>query len=91
VEIFWTKEAEEGLSEIENYLRQNFGNSRTQRFLIQLFQAIEHLAVLPKMYPVSQKRKGIRRMVFKKKTIVLYKEAGVTLYIASVFDHRKGK
>jgi len=30
-------------------------------------------------------------MVFKKKTIVLYKEAGDTLFIASAFDHRKGK
>jgi len=89
--IICSKEAAEKLAKIQHYINQNFGEAVSQKYLKQVFKSIERLASFPSIHPESQKRKGFRKLVVKKNTIILYKVAEEAIYIATVFDNLKGK
>ena len=79
--------ARKDLLEITVYLRDNFGMSKATEYmdgLKTIFALLQKSPQLGKIYKPT-----IRRLVFKKKTVLFFTPQKRTVYIIRVFDARK--
>ncbi len=73
LEIVWTKRAEEGYSEIIDYLSSNFSEKEIRKFVHQTHQFFELLAQYPEILKSSKQQKHIHRGPINKLTILTYR------------------
>ena len=89
LEVIWTKNAQEQLTEMIAYLEASGNDSLLRRFSQQLEEKLELIKDYPKLYQKSDQLEGARRCVVSKHYSVLYSHDSVFVYILSLFDNRR--
>ena len=88
LEIIWTKNAQQQLTETIAYLEGLGNESLLRRFSQQLEEKLELVKDYPQLYQKSDQLEGARRCVVNKHYSVLYSHDRVCVYILSLFDNR---
>ncbi len=89
LEIIWTKNAQEQLTETIAYLEALGNESLLRRFSQQLEEKLELIKDDPQLYQKSDQLEGARRCVVNKHYSVLYSHDRIFVYVLSLFDNRR--
>ncbi len=88
LEVIWTKNAQQQLTETITYLEDLGSESLLRRFSQQLEEKLELIKDYPQLYQKSDQLEGARRCVVNKHYSILYSHDRVCVYILSLFDNR---
>jgi plasmid stabilization system protein ParE len=89
LKIRWTEEAAQNLEIIVHYLEANWSEKEIRQLFAKLEKQLELLSLFPHAYPVSSKRRKIRRCVFTKNLTIYYAIEDGFLILLSLFDSRQ--
>jgi plasmid stabilization system protein ParE len=87
--IEWTKKAISELYATLDYLKKEFSENTSERFLDLVEKHIEGIKKHPTKGRLVPKRKTIRFVVFGKNHRCYYRVQGSTLYVTALFDTRQ--
>ena len=89
LEVVWTKNAQQQLSETITYLEDIGSELLLQKFSQQLEEKLELIKDYPQLYQKSDQLDGARRCVVNKHYSLLYSHDRIFIYVLSLFDNRK--
>jgi len=72
-QVVASKRAEKNLGDILSYLESKWSARIANKFLPLVSKKVKQIAINPEMYEVSNKKKGVRRCVVTKHTIMYYR------------------
>jgi plasmid stabilization system protein ParE len=87
--IFWSEAALSDLQNIIDYLSENWTLKEIQNFAKRLDKRVDLIALNPKLFAKTSKRKNVRRSVLTKHTVIYYESNEATVTILSLFDSRQ--
>jgi len=87
--IYWSAEAKENLISLIKYLEQNWSEKETSYFIKKLDKRIKLISAYPEIFPVSIKKKFVRRSILSKQITVYYSINIDRIDILSLFDVRQ--
>lgn len=87
--IFWSEAALSDLQNIIDYLSENWTSREIQNFAKRLDKRVDLIALNPKLFAKTSKRKNVRRSVLTKHTVIYYESDEATVTILSLFDSRQ--
>jgi plasmid stabilization system protein ParE len=87
--ITWSPLAESDLSNILDYLGQNWEKKVTANFIDLTDSFINQISINPKQFPFINKRKGIRKCVLTKHNTLFYRDKRSTVEILRIYDTRQ--
>jgi plasmid stabilization system protein ParE len=83
-----TKEAREGLENILDYLDSEFGINYGEEYVVDYWHTRFILESMPYAFPVASYERGIRKLVFRKRTTIYYRIHNV-IEILAIIDNRR--
>ena len=89
LKIRWTEEASKNLDGIILYLEINWTSKELKSFFRKLEKQLLILSIFPEAYPISVKKRKIRRCVFTKNLAIYYIVGEEVLVLLSIFDTRQ--
>jgi len=89
VKVKLTSLASFKLTELLDYLEEEWSLSTKNKFLKKLESKVGVIKSNPDSFIISDVKKGLRRCVVTKQTTLLYKYDSETIYIITVFDNRQ--
>ena len=87
--LLWSDRASEDLRNIIDYLAENWTLKEIKKFAKRLEKRLQIIVINPRLYPLTKKRKNLRRSVLTKQTIIYYQVTEDTITIATLFDARR--
>jgi len=87
--LLWSDRASDDLRNIINYLSENWTQKEIKKFAKRLEKRLQIITINPRLYPLTKKRKNVRRSVLTKQTIVYYQVTEDTITIVTLFDARR--
>lgn len=87
--LHWSERALADLKNIIDYLTQNWTERDIRNFAKRLDKRLEVIVINPKLFPKTSRRKGVRKSVLSKHTIIYYQTAGTIVNILTLFDPRQ--
>lgn len=86
--VEWTEQSLDTAIRIKKYLERSFSEKEIETFLTLLSTFENAVAVFPKLYPVTLKKKNIRRAVLSKELSVYYRFYKKRVEVLAVLDNR---
>ena len=83
-----TKQADQRLDEILEYLDQQFGKSTSKKFIKRTYSFFNLIAEHPQIGRIEDKSKGIYGFVLEKPVTVFYRFTNNEVVILNFFDNR---
>jgi plasmid stabilization system protein ParE len=71
------------------YLEQEWSTKTKLKFLEKMNSKFEILKTTPELFPKSQTRPELRKLVITKQSVALYKVEKDIIYIITIFDSRQ--
>ncbi len=87
--VKWNHLATRSLSQIAEYLEEEFSYETAIRFVSRVYEKIEVVKQHPEMGRLAPKTKTVRFIVFDKHKRMYYRKNGTTLHIVWFFDTRQ--
>ncbi len=87
--IIFSEKAKTNIEEMANYLVEEWNESVKMKFLTDLSEAVKQLAVMPFMFPSSDKIQGLRRCVINRHTVLYYQVNKENIEIINVKGTRQ--
>ena len=87
--IIWTDHALDELRQTISYLEQNFSDREIERLANQIESTLALIATQPAIFPESQRRVGVRRVVILRFNSLYYRVNGQQIEILSFFSNRQ--
>jgi plasmid stabilization system protein ParE len=87
--LLWSERSLNDLKKIIDYLFENWTEKEVQNFARRLDKRLEVIVVNPRLFPVTSKRKNIRKSVLTKHTVIYYEAVGNVVNIVTLFDPRQ--
>ncbi len=87
--LFWSDKALADLQNIINYLTENWTQKEIQNFARRLDKRLELIAINPRLFPKTAKRREVRKSVLTKHTVIYYETKGNVVSIVTLFDPRQ--
>jgi plasmid stabilization system protein ParE len=87
--IIWSPLAESDLSNILNYLDQNWEKKVAVSFIDLTDSLIHQISINLKQFPFIHKRKGIRKCVLTKHNTLFYRDKKSVIEILRIYDTRQ--
>ncbi len=87
--IFWSDRAISELELIIQYLTENWTQKEVRNFARRLDKRLQLISDHPKLFPLTVKRKHVRKSVLTKHTVIYYQEKQNVITIISLFDPRQ--
>ncbi|MEQ5791720.1 type II toxin-antitoxin system RelE/ParE family toxin [Muricauda sp. NFXS6] len=84
-----SKTAEKKISELLDYLQENWSLKVKSDFVEKLDKSIDLIKSNPKIFPKSDKKSGLHKCVISKQTTLYYQFNSQTIYIVTIFDNRQ--
>lgn len=86
--VFWTARSQADSLTIKAYLRYHFSNREIDNYykLLETFEKI--VSSFPKLYPLTNKNKEIRRAVLSKQLAVFYLADRDKITVLAILDNR---
>jgi plasmid stabilization system protein ParE len=89
--VVWSETAGKGISDILEYLRENFSIRERQRFFTLLMAFEKNVIAFPFLYPATRKSKQVRRAVLSKELSVVYVVKKERIEVVWVVDTRQNR
>lgn len=89
--IRWSVKSKKYYFEIIDYLIENWSINSANKFIIEVNRNLKSISTVPKLYPKSQYRKGVRRCLINKKISLNYKlnEFQKEIELITFYDNRR--
>jgi plasmid stabilization system protein ParE len=87
--ILWSDRAVIDLQNILNYLLNKWTEKEVRNFVKKLDNRLELIAVNPRLFPNTNKRKNVRRSVLIRQTVIYYETSNNAIKIVTLFDPRQ--
>ena len=87
--VFWTENSLMNTISIKKYLSENFSQKEINSFLALLLSFEEAVAIFPELYPVSGKKRKIRRAVLGNVMSAFYTIHSDKIEVLAVLDNRR--
>jgi plasmid stabilization system protein ParE len=71
--IIFSKKAKSNIEKIADYLDEEWSENVKLKFLTDISKAVKQLAIMPSMFPSSDKMEGLRRCVVNRHTVLYYR------------------
>jgi plasmid stabilization system protein ParE len=71
--IIFSEKAKSNIEKIADYLDEEWSENVKLKFLIDVSNAVKQLAIMPFMFPSSDKIAGLRRCVVNRHTVLYYR------------------
>ena len=71
--ITWSPDAEQSLEELLEWLHERWGAKVVSTFLQEIDSALTRISKLPYLHPLVSPKKGIRKCLLRKKTLMFYR------------------
>ena len=88
-ECFLSPLAERKLEGILRYLESEWSQKVKESFLQELENALNQVARHPQSCPASKKKKGIRKCVVSKRTVLFYRIRKERIEVITIIDDRE--
>lgn len=87
--LFWSDRALGDLRNILDYLAVAWTQNEVKAFAKKLDKRLEIIRINPRLFPLTKKRKNVRRSVLTRQTVIYYETSGNTINIIALFDSRQ--
>jgi plasmid stabilization system protein ParE len=89
--IKWTTIAQKDYYEILTYLKENFGQTVSEKFSLKIEKELSLISQMPKMFPLTELIENLRRAVVVKQVSMYYLEVEVKkeVVIIRLYDNRR--
>lgn len=87
--ILWTDSALKELERTIDYLIQNWTEKELRNLALKIEETLELISSNPELFPRSEIKKDIRRVVIAKFNTIYYRIKGNNLEIISFFSNRQ--
>jgi plasmid stabilization system protein ParE len=71
--IIFSEKAKSNIEKIAEYLDEEWSENVKLKFLTDISKAVKQLAIMPFMFPSSDKMEGLRRCVVNRHTVLYYR------------------
>ncbi len=71
--IIFSEKAKSNIEKIADYLDKEWSENVKLKFLTDVSNAVKQLAIMPFMFPSSDKMEGLRRCVVNRHTVLYYR------------------
>ena len=88
-QIVWTSLSESDFEKILDYLAQHWNNKVALHFIDLVDSQLRLIALQSKLYPLINKKKGIRKCVITKHNALFYRESVGKIEILRLYDTRQ--
>lgn len=85
----WTPIAREDYALILGFIESNFGSDTALIFLEKTEKVLDRILEFPSIYPVSSKRKNVRKAVITKQISLFYTINKQEIWVLEFIDNRK--
>lgn len=87
--LFWSERALGDLTNIIDYLTENWTQKEIKAFAKKLDKRLEIIAINPRLFPLTKKRKNVRRSVLTRQTVIYYETKENIVTVVALFDPRQ--
>lgn len=87
--LLWSDRAVLDLQNIIAYLNYKWTNKEVKNFIGRLDKRLDLIAINPKLFPKTGKRKDVRRSVLTRHITLYYKTTDNLIQVISLFDSRQ--
>ncbi len=87
--ITWSRESSENLDQIITYLESYWTKKEIRIFFAKLDKTVLIISSYPELFPLTNKRKNIRKCVLSKQISLYYQIGKDDIFIVSLFDNRQ--
>ncbi len=87
--IIWATQALSDLKDILDYLEKNWTEKELKKFSRELDHTIQLITISPELFPKSEKKTGIRKVVISKYNTLYYWKRENVIEILSIFSNRQ--
>jgi plasmid stabilization system protein ParE len=87
--LVWSERALEDLKAILTYLAEKWTEKEIRNFATRLDKRLHLIATNPRLFPMTTKRKSVRKSVLTRHTVIYYKSEGHLVTIITLFDPRQ--
>lgn len=87
--VTWSPRASNDLKHIVDTIAQRWSKKDALLFIGKLEKSISSITTLPKGFPLSKDKKGLRKCVISKQTTLYYRHKSRQLEIIALFDTRQ--
>lgn len=77
------------LDELYQYLQTEFGQSAVEKFHKKWITFLSVIANQPRLFPILNKRKNLRKYAIHPKTLIIYKPSVRNIEIVTIFNNRQ--
>jgi plasmid stabilization system protein ParE len=88
-QIIWSFLAENDFAKILDYLEKNWEKKVAAHFIDLTENIINQIALNPKQFPISYKRKNVRKCVLIKQNTLYYRDTRSKVEILRIYDSRQ--
>jgi len=88
-QIVWSFLAENDFAKILDYLDKNWEKKVAAHFIDLTENIINQITANPKQYPISYKRKNVRKCVLTKHNTLYYRDTRSKVEILRIYDSRQ--
>ena len=87
--LFWSERALGDLRNIIDYLTENWTIKEVRTFAKKLDKRLEIITINPRLFPLTKKRKNVRRSVLTRQTVIYYETTENIVTVITLFDPRQ--
>jgi plasmid stabilization system protein ParE len=87
--IVWSPLSENDFANILEYLNKNWGVKVASNFINLTDHFINQISINPRQFPISYRRKKIRKCVMTKHNTLYYRDVKANIEILRIYDTRQ--
>lgn len=87
--VFWSPLSVADAENILDYLFKNWSEQVAENFTNQLDHILSQIAKKPKLFPLTNKKKKVRKCVMNKQNTLFYRESKDAIELLRIFDTRQ--
>ncbi len=90
-QVVWSEKSKTDLTEIIEYLVENWGVRSARKFRDTVFKTVEIISMMPTLYPLTEYRVNLRRCIVVSQVSMYYlvNEAQNEISIVRFYDNRR--
>ncbi|KAA6311085.1 hypothetical protein EZS27_037721 [termite gut metagenome] len=88
--VEWSDPATKDFDNTVRYLEENWNDKVVSKFVRDIRKEVSRLAVFPFAFPVTLRKKDVRRCVVSKTNSIYYSVKGNIILILAISDNRRG-
>lgn len=89
LDIQWSKKADRSFDLVIDYLKEEFGDITTRKFVRKIYEFLDLLAEFPEIGTTENKELNIRGFVVVKQITIFYKVRDQKLILMNFYDNRQ--